>query len=191
MKKARGRKGGKAGNVKYTEQPEVPPPPPAGKTGQVHGLKVGPTQVHRDLELPDIDPFDFDKYSEDYDLLKNYFSGVELYVRLANFILYKYGWLPSRDRNQLIEEVETAQNPKKILENLTDSFRPEELLAYWYLKWNPDYATEEKIEKILQLYVECEDILFNRLYRKYVDEDWNDVPLWFAKCPASRQKNKK
>lgn len=142
--------------------------------------------VRRELDLEDIDPFDFDGYPRDFELFSEYFDGIEKYLRLAIWILYKYAYLPEEDREKLHEDLERSRDRRDFLVKLTDAFRAADLPGYWYIHWNPAKATKDFIQETLNRYIFCEDVLFNRLYKIYVDPDWEETKLWFADCPRRK-----
>lgn len=144
-------------------------------------VESDPHDLRQLLELSSIDPFDHVKYQDDYCLFNQYFTDIELYLRLASWLLYKYAYLNSESaRYKLMLEVKKSLNQKATLESLSESFDNDGMLAYWYLHFNPAKATIQHITEIRARYHTNEDYLFNRLYRTYVDKEHRDRPLWFG-----------
>ncbi len=114
------------------------------------------------------DPFDFNKYPEDYKLLSQYYQNEELYISLAIWNLYKYIYLPEQDRGKLNQQVLESKNPKNLIDELTSAYQPDQLLAYWYLHFGPEKATVEHVNKITTRYTNHYEELWKRLYKKYV-----------------------
>jgi hypothetical protein len=129
------------------------------------------------------DIFAFENYPQDFGLFSQYFTGIELYLRLANWIQYKYEYLREYEMEKLDNEVYRVTNIKKFLEDITGTFEPREILERWFKHFKPILNTTEKIDETLERYYLCEDVLFNKLYRTHVDNNWVYVPLWFADCP--------
>jgi hypothetical protein len=129
-----------------------------------------------------VDVFDFDTFKKEYNLFKKYFKGTELYIRTAVWIAYKYEWLKTEKERDILDK-EAVKGKKEFLERTTDVFEFLEILERWYAHFNPEKNNEEELDEILSSYVTCEDVLFNKLYRKYVDKEWNvRTKLWFADC---------
>jgi len=89
-----------------------------------------------------------------------------------------------RDRLDLYKEFDAAKDKKAFLERMTDVFEIQGMLIKWYQHFNPEKEDLSKFtEQILERYTTCEDVLFNRLYRKYVNPQWSEKSkLWFADC---------
>lgn len=133
-----------------------------------------------------VDIFDFKTYFDDFTLFTRYFFGLELYLRSAIWINYKYEYLNTiEERNKLEQELKQNKDKKLYLCMITDSFEVETLVEKWYHHFNPNKLTsrENFIEYILNKtqYIAHPDHLFNQLYRKYVvcDHDLLSV-LWFT-----------
>ena len=129
-----------------------------------------------------IDAFDFETHEEDFDLFEQYFKGVELYLRTAIWNIYKYEYLiDDEERDDLDSELAESEDEKGFLENLTNVFEPRDLLMRWYIHYNPTNATDEFVDRTIEKYTNWEDVLFKRLYRKYVDPDFPEMTkLWFS-----------
>lgn len=129
-----------------------------------------------------MDLFDFKKYSDIYQIFSRYFSGIELFLRTANMIDYTYDRSMTQGASQeLLEELRTANAER--LERLTDVINQQSMLLAWYSHYNAKNATEEYVDEILGEYFSCEDVMWNRLYKKYVDDTWKtDTKLWFGDC---------
>lgn len=123
-----------------------------------------------------IDVFDFVKYQDIFDIMSSHYSDLELYLRTAIYIdyLYKYN-LRSDEITNTIDNLKTAS--KQSIDDFTDVFVMEDLLIDWYKHFSPDKI--ESVDDILLRYINCESELFNRLYKKYVDDSWVNVKLWF------------
>jgi len=125
--------------------------------------------IHSAFDLiKGFDPFDFNKYPEDYKLLSQYYQNEELYISLAIWNLYKYIYLPEQDREKLNQQVLESKNPKNLIDELTSAYQPDQLLAYWYLHFGPEKATVEHVNKITTRYTNHYEELWKRLYKKYV-----------------------
>jgi len=126
---------------------------------------------------PTLDLFDFHTYKEDYDLFVPHFVGVELLLRVAIWISYKYDRLDSEERVELMDEYNTKQNKYEWLENFTDVFEPQQLLYSWIKHFNPNLLKD--FNKISNNYRHHPGLYFNRAYRRYFDPEWVDINLWF------------
>jgi len=133
-----------------------------------------------------MDIFNFSGYSNIYDIFKKHFVGIELYLRAANFIDYVYNSNKSSTQiNKIINDLKSHN--KNHLELLTDVVVLDEMLFKWYEHFNKTNANYDFIDETLVKYNLCEDVLWNRLYKKYVDPDWNlDTKLWIADCPRTQ-----
>lgn len=125
-----------------------------------------------------IDPYDFDSYADDFELFSEFFEDYELYMRLPVWILYKYDYIQNqKDRSILDNDVRIIKDYKKTkfyLRNITNVYEPKELLKYWFLHFNPQKANDEHIESIIFKYRTYEELLFARLYRNYINPDFDD-----------------
>ena len=65
-----------------------------------------------------------------------------------------------------------------MLRKTTDAFDTRKFLVAWYQHFAPEKVDDA--DNIMQKYVKCESVLFNSLYKKYVDATWESVPLWFS-----------
>lgn len=140
------------------------------------------------IGLKDIDPFDVNKYKEDYQLISQFYSGPELYFTAANFILYKYGESNHKGHEGLMREISTAANKKEYIDNITCVFILEVILLYWYMHVNPAKADYDFVRGLMVKYEQAEDILINRLYKKYVDPKHDEYAhqLWIRDPPCQR-----
>lgn len=129
----------------------------------------------------DLDIFDFEKYPEDYQLLATYFTGLELYLRLACWIQYKHQYLHGREARivQLMKKVNNSPDKRLALEEYCNIFVAYDMLCAWYVHFNPERATEEVITRVYDRYQHHTGELFHRLYNKYVDPEAKRVVLWF------------
>lgn len=104
-----------------------------------------------------------------------------MYIRLAIWIDYKYAYLPAPDRPKLDASIiGSAEEQKNLLSLIADTFDPISILIFWYIHWNKEKATGTNVTKIINRYAGHEDVLFNRLYKKYIDPEWKTIPLWFS-----------
>lgn len=125
-----------------------------------------------------IDVFDFPRYKKEYQAFSHYFADVELYLRLAIFLDYKYNYLRTMEERYTLDQ---SLSNKKALIDITDIFDTPKLLLLWYLHFNPEMANEETVNEVLDKYESHEDVLFNRLYKKYVNPNYSgNKPLWFS-----------
>lgn len=131
----------------------------------------------------ELDVFDFVKYKNEYELFAMFYKGLELQIRAANFITYKYCWLKEeKDRRILENEIytnkdgsnrEAIKNYLDLMSNLTDNYQ---LLWSWYKHYNPSVMWN-----VTNLYNKWNNHMshfFNNLYIRYVDEDAERVDLW-------------
>jgi len=124
--------------------------------------------------------FDEVKYKRDYDIFSQHFTGIEKLLRLHSWFSYIYGYnLKKEDRAKIYKEYQNSENKREYLENATDIPMHFEFLSTWYNHFDSSKNTEEFIEKILDKNP-CYSNLYNKLYRKYVDEDWEDVYLYVS-----------
>jgi hypothetical protein len=133
----------------------------------------------------DADIFDFDKYNLEYNIMSEFFTGLELYLRTALFIDYKYNHLSPNDRkiiDHIIETQETREKKHKFLESMFNVMEPEYIMTHWFRHFAPDVIQNKPnvVNNILDRYGGFEDIAFNRMYKKRVDHDWRLRPLWFS-----------
>ena len=142
--------------------------------------------------LKSVDIFDFDDvHRKSFNRFRGFYSGVELFLRSAVYASYKnYLFLQQGESaiQNLDASIAMSMNPKKLVDKITNMVDIQALLASWYLHYNPDMIL--KTEEILEKFVTCEDVLFNRLYRKYVDKNPGkpDQKLWFASCKRPKAK---
>jgi hypothetical protein len=130
-----------------------------------------------------IDFFDFETHRSEFDIMKQMFSGIELYLRTAVYISYKQYLRHQggeKECAKIEDAIKTAPNKKKMVSTITNAVDLQALVSGWYLHFNPELIP--KTEELLEKFVTCEDVLFNRLYRKYVDPDAPDMKLWIADC---------
>lgn len=129
------------------------------------------------------DLFDFSQgvRKSDYLLLSSFYSGLELLLRAYTLSNYR-SMLAEPDKIKLNSELEmiVKQNNKEYLDTLLNLVEIEDMLEAWYRHYNP--AKIGEIQLMLQKYVTCEDVLFYRLYKKYVDPNAVYNRLWFSTC---------
>lgn len=146
-------------------------------------LKKEKKDIDEETILEGVDIFDFDTYNKEFDLMKKYFDGLELYLRTALFIDYKYNHLSEKDRNIVEETLKKKTDKLEYIVSMFDVFEPLYLLSHWFnhfapekLKKNPNHPKE-----LLQKYNIHIDVLFNRLYKFRIDKSWDEHhQLWFS-----------
>lgn len=117
----------------------------------------------------DFDPFDFNKYKDDYNILSKFFNDADLFIRLAIWIDYKYDRLTTEEeRIDLDEQLDKSDDKIGFLDNITSLYIPDKMLAYWYLHFSPDKARIDLIDEISKRYSRNYDLLWDRLYKRYV-----------------------
>ena len=98
------------------------------------------------------------------------------------WIKYNYGYnFKPQDRAKLISDLNkqgSYENKKKYLETLTDIGDPFEFLSAWYNHYDPSKNNSKHINKLLNNYSGCFGVLYNKLYKKYVNPNWEAVDLW-------------
>ena len=148
-----------------------------------------PQSVIRILNYMDrlafIDPLDFGKYNDEYDMMSRYFNGPELYLRAMNLIMYKYEYIKNdEERRTLDDELNGKQDLRTYLSDLTDVSDVEELVKRWYIHFNFVRYTESEQLNLIAKYIFAEEVMFNRMYRKYVDSNYDQyAPLsLFPSC---------
>lgn len=146
-----------------------------------------------------IDIFNFIKYKREYNIFALFYSGLELYLRTAIFLDYKYNYLSKANRavvKMMIskktgkplllrrDEPGTFKGRvlnKKYFDDFTNVFEPKRLMKMWYLHFQPGKLQQGFLDDALEKYREYEDVAFNKMYKVYVDKDWTSKPLWFTK----------
>lgn len=124
------------------------------------------------IETLNIDPFDQITYQAEHALIGKYWQGPEALIRAAGYILYKYGRLATRvERMDLDREV--VDRGQEYLDDLTGVIVPENMVKYWYKHYNLAKATDEHVTRLLWKYTQAYDTLFNTMYRKYVDSNYD------------------
>lgn len=73
---------------------------------------------------------------------------------------------------------------------MTDAIDTEEMVYAWYRHFAPEKANAETIDPILKRYINVEDVLFSRLYKKYVDNRTKDIRLWFQNPEGDKRLKK-
>lgn len=162
----------------------------ANKIVEKQSTKNIPQKVEQAADI-----FDFEKYQEEYEIFSMFYGGLELYLRCAIFLDYKYNHLQEKDRKvvefciskktgHVLQVVRNGNKKvgrpltKSYLNEFTNVFETVHLFEAWYLHFDPSRI--ENIEHTLERYEQHSDVLWNRMYRKYVDEDWVYKPLWFT-----------
>lgn len=144
-----------------------------------------------------IDLFDFTTYKEDFELLSKYYSHLELYLRTAIWIAYKYSRLQTDDeRSELMRDLAYTKmysntingdveitlierpNIREWLNMMTNSFEKEQLVYSFYKHFEPNNY-EQKAENLYAKYQDRLETLFNKAYKRYVNRNHRDQNLWF------------
>jgi len=115
--------------------------------------------------VEDVFDFETEPNAAIFSTMSRHFQGVELYLRTAIMI---------DTDNEIDIDSESAETLRKT----TDEFDTHKLLVAWYQHFAPEKVDDA--DNIMQKYVNCESVLFNSLYKKYVDNNWEPVPLWFS-----------
>lgn len=128
-----------------------------------------------------VDVFDFKTYAAEHKLLSKYFDGLELMLRCALLIDYKYNHLAENDRNTVEEKLSTKKRKhrKAYLETVLDTFEPLYLITKWFSHFYPD-KSQDAIVVTWNKYKHHLSVLFNRMYKKRIDPEWCETTkLWF------------
>lgn len=161
----------------------------------VEGVKKKVEKKQHKVEVI-VDIFDFEKFRDEYEVFSTFYEGLELYLRCAIFLDYKYNHLQEKDRKivefciskrtgHLLQVVRTGKKKvgrplmKSYLDDFTNVFETTHIFEAWYLHFDPS-RDEENIYGILDRYEQHSDVVLNKMYRKYVDKDWVYKPLWFT-----------
>ena len=124
--------------------------------------------------------FDFETYKAEHELMKKYFSDLELMLRTALFIDYKYNHLPP-DQNTIFEkQIKKSKNKLKYISTVLDAFEPLYIVRQWFLHFTPD-KPKTFASKTIEKYKYHIDVMFNRMYKARFDPNWSDTSkLWFS-----------
>lgn len=129
--------------------------------------------------------FDFVKYKKEFEYMKTYFTGLELYLRTALFIDYKYNHMKKENRNVLEDQIKEKPKKKRkeYIELVLDAFEPLYLLTQWFHYFIPERLIQrpEHVFNVADKYKYHIDVMFNRMYKIRVDPDWDEcAKLWFS-----------
>lgn len=135
-----------------------------------------------DKNPTEINIFDFsrnqDLYKATHLKMAKYFKDVELFLRMAVLMDYK-SKLNKKENLKL--DTQISKMTKRELKNLLDVVDIQFLLEQWYSFFAPEKLLEDNfIENLLIKYHSWEGVLFNRLYKKYVDDSIKEQSLWFS-----------
>ena len=148
-----------------------------GKNGCI--LKQDRINAILPLLQPIVQIFNFEKYKSEHELMKKYFSGLELMLRTALFIDYKYNHLPP-DQNTIFEQqIKKHKNKLKYISTVLDAFEP----LYTVQQWFDFFADkpEDFASKTVEKYKYHIDVMFNRMYKARFDPEWCETEkLWFS-----------
>ena len=112
------------------------------------------------VEFGDVDIFDFETYSTDYKLIKSVFTkanSLELYLRAALLIDYKYNYLSEESRGAFIKMMKEKKSEsgvdglRKYLENVLNVLDPLYIITCFYRHFAPNKSKEE-VEKLHEKY---------------------------------------
>lgn len=157
--------------------------------------KLNPSKVAKEAKSEEstediikgtVDIFDFDTYSDEYTLMSKYFSDLELVLRTALFIDYKYNYLNPKDKDVFEKQLNTKEGKKakrEFIRLTLDVFEPLYLVTQWYRHFNPQALEEnpKKAEQTVDKYKFHIDVMFNRMYKARFDPDWDEeTKLWFS-----------
>lgn len=131
-----------------------------------------------------VDIFDFVTFKKEYAALACLYSGLELHLRTALLLDYKYNYLAKEDRHilNLVVSKKTGKpllaytNPegklvgkpvtKKYMNNFTNVLEPYYIFKKWYQHYNPSKLDDKKFLKdTLEKYQGHEDVALNKMYR--------------------------
>lgn len=165
----------------------------------IGGVKKKVQKKKKKVPKPEatVDIFDFEKFEAEYEVFSTFYEGLELYLRCAIFLDYKYNHLQEKNRKivefciskktgHLLQVIRKSDGTKvgrpltkTYLDQFTNVFETVHIFEAWYLHFDPS-RDEENIQCILDRYEQHSDVVLNKMYRKYVDEDWVYKPLWFT-----------
>lgn len=114
-----------------------------------------------------LDIFDFGTYKLDFDMMKQYFTGFELYIRTAIWIGYKYGHLTVPQQHELDQQLSNRPNKVSWLKTMTDITEPEQLMYSWTKHFNPSILW--KFDSIYEKYIHFPYLYLHRSYKRNID----------------------
>lgn len=161
--------------AQFREHPEVNP---------ISGYKTKPGKTYDALvkefgDPMEVDIFSFEVYEKEYQFMSRYFKGVELILRTALFIDYKYNYLSSEARKVYLKAIKNKKDKAAYLRLTLDVFEPLYLLTKWFEHFNP--KSQEHVKNTLDKYKNHLDVMFNRMYKARFDKDWDETTkLWFT-----------
>jgi hypothetical protein len=161
--------------------------PPAQKMLTLNIIRPSPPDIYG-LEIDisqSVDIFDFATYSQEYNLMREHFAELELYLRTSILIDYKHNYLSERDRNIIEITLNTKTDPRvqrKFLREITNVLEPAYIMLHWYRHFVPDKLTSDPgvVARVLDRYQGNEDIAFSQMYKKRVDPNYRHKPIWFT-----------
>ncbi len=126
--------------------------------------------------------FDFNTYKLEHNLMKQYYSGLELMLRTALFIDYKYNHLPPAENTIFEQQIKKHKNKKEYINTVLDVFEPLYIVTQWFSYYAPEkLKNPEFIPKTMEKYKNHTDVMFNRMYKARFDSKWSDTTkLWFS-----------
>jgi hypothetical protein len=133
---------------------------------------------------PKISIFDFDTYKHEYDYMKTYYSNLELMLKTALFIDYKYNHLPPENNTIFEQQIEkkSKKDRKKYIEKVLNVFEPLYLVTEWFQHFAPEKLVNNPSFAInaVNKYENHISLMFNRMYKARFDKNWpDDTKLWF------------
>ena len=129
-----------------------------------------------------LDIFDNKKFKKEYKMFQEFYKNIEAYLRAAIWVSYKYGRLSNlKERkeldNELKQKIEKGQ-VKEWLDDFTSGFDIEQIMYSLLKHFNPDVL--HNFDNLYEKYSEYPSSFFNRVYKKYVDNEWDsNTELWF------------
>ena len=134
----------------------------------------GPSNIYKAFNLVrGFDPFDFTKYNQEYHLLQPHYANqdvatqADFYISLANLIIYKEAWLKTEPAKIAFDR-EIQIKGKNFIEEVIGMYLPDQMISYWYLHFCPAKATLDNITSVAHRYSNHMDVLWQRMYKKYV-----------------------
>jgi len=124
------------------------------------------------------DIFDFNSNPRVFEIMSRHYQGLELYLRTAIYLNYLLNYKHRKSMDQLIKNIE--KQSKTEIDDKTELFHAYNILLAWYEHFAP-----EKLHKVDSIYdkrktTRDQTILFNDLYRIYVDPNWRSINMWFT-----------
>lgn len=113
-----------------------------------------------------VDPFDFEKYKHEYDILSKFYTGMNLHIRMYIFINKKYVQVTKKSEIDVINRLETKG---EFLDNFTMELNVYDFVCAWYKHFKPENL--DKVDKYYTVYKFHLPKLLNDMYNKYYDRN--------------------